>query len=217
MLREGDAPPLPCASSIEPGIHQVGAKMEGFRLPLFRRGMRTTLVSGSQSLNEVETSPGITNSAGPLLCTPGPGGGSSESLLLRAPPRRGVAAVRRGGRSASLWSTSWSLRSSRRRNSSSVMSSAVRARTRTESCPAASPFDLAGPPVHERGQLADVLGAGLAADRVLLPQDLDVDPLLLGHGVGGGGLPLASIEYREPVTQLSQDAVHLPQHLLRRS
>ena len=31
--------------------------MEGFRLPLFLRGMRTTLVSGSQSLNEVETSP----------------------------------------------------------------------------------------------------------------------------------------------------------------
>src|SRR4029453_3756584 len=46
-----------CRRCFEPGMYQVGAKMEGFRLPLSRRGMRTTLVSGSQSLNEVETSP----------------------------------------------------------------------------------------------------------------------------------------------------------------
>src|SRR4029450_6042939 len=46
-----------CRRCFEPGVYQVGAKMEGFRLPLSRRGMRTTLVSGSQSLNEGETSP----------------------------------------------------------------------------------------------------------------------------------------------------------------
>jgi hypothetical protein len=38
-------------------FHQVGAKMEGFRLPLHWRGMRTTLVSGVLTYNEVETSP----------------------------------------------------------------------------------------------------------------------------------------------------------------
>jgi hypothetical protein len=38
-------------------IHQVGARVEGFRLPLVRRGVRTTLVNGVLTLNEVETSP----------------------------------------------------------------------------------------------------------------------------------------------------------------
>jgi hypothetical protein len=38
-------------------IHQVGARVEGFRLPLLRRGVRTTLVNGVLTLNEVETSP----------------------------------------------------------------------------------------------------------------------------------------------------------------
>jgi hypothetical protein len=38
-------------------LHQVGAKMEGFRLPLLARGVRTTLVSGVRLLSEVETSP----------------------------------------------------------------------------------------------------------------------------------------------------------------
>src|SRR5215469_11170364 len=38
-------------------FHQVGAKMEGFRLPLQWRGMRTTLVNDALNRNEVETFP----------------------------------------------------------------------------------------------------------------------------------------------------------------
>src|SRR6185295_8278307 len=66
--------------------------------------------------------------------------------------------------------------------------------------------DLAGPPVHEGGELADVVGAGLAADRVLLPQDLDVDPLLLCHDVPFADCPVAywissrSSSFRMPST-----------------
>ena len=160
--------------------HQVGAKWRASGFPSWR-GMRTTLVSGSQSLNEVETFPRHHEQRRASPCTPGPWAGQANryfsgttaSRSCRSAPRRAVT---------SLWSTSCSLRSSRSRNSSSVMSSAVSARSRPRPARRRRP-DLARALIDEGGQLPDVLRAGLAADRVLLPQDLDVDPLLLCHGV----------------------------------
>src|SRR6185503_7828430 len=90
------------------------------------------------------------------LCTPGHAGrssyfsGTTASRSCRSAPRRAVT---------SLWSTSWSLRSSRSRKSSSATSRAVRARTRAGSPPDASPRISRARPSTKEASLRTYSGA----------------------------------------------------------
>src|SRR5713226_4864094 len=116
------APPLPCAEGVSNLVSPGGRQNGGFQASPPRRGMRTTLVNGVRTLNEVETSPRhhvqrraelVYLRGGPIVkknvARQGIGGEATASRSwLRAPSRV-------------LVSSSATARSSRWRNSSSAM------------------------------------------------------------------------------------------------
>src|SRR5712692_3712339 len=169
--------------------------MEGFRLPLQWRGVRTTLVSGVLTYNEVETSPRhhVQRRAHPVYPRP-PGAVKGflaarlllghdgvEELTQRAEScdrvflrggallvPRGALLVARGALVAQAEHLVGDVQRGQRQHLGGVLS---RARA----------IDLPRALLDVAGQLAHVLGRGLAADGVLLAEDVDFDPVLVSH------------------------------------
>src|SRR6266850_3523282 len=206
--------------------------MEGFRLPLSRRGMRTTLVSGSQSLNEVETSPRHHVQRRALTVYP----------RLRRPVKLlfGHHRVQElpqcaeaGGHVLVIHVLVLAFLAEAKELLGHIQGGEGQDPGRVPAGGVAA--DLPGATVHEGRELADVLGRRLAPDRVLLAQDLDVDPLLLRHlnalfvfaRLAFGSPRPASLTLPSPLrgagkkgllnvepVELLEDAVHLGQHFL---
>src|SRR4029077_18241106 len=154
--------------------------------------------------------PGITNSAGPLRCTPGPGGWSSESLSLR--DHRVEQLAQRAETSAHVLLVHVLLLALVAQPEQLVRDVARgKGQHPYRVLPGGVSPDLAGTAVDEAGELPDGLRRRLTADRGLLSEDLDVGALLLGHGAPRVLVP--ALLNVQPI-QLFEDAVDLGQHFL---
>src|SRR5262249_46568325 len=174
--RGGGAPPLPCADGVSNLASQVGAKMEGFRLPLHKRGMRTTLVSGVLLCIEVETFPRHHKQRRALPVYLRRGRQSSLGLTRcdglqhadHGPDALGQLALVAG----QLLAGAEQLVGDVERGEGEGLDGVL---------PPHLPLYALRPLLHVGGEVADVLGVGLAADRVLLTKDLDLDAVGLAH------------------------------------